>query len=420
MILSIEDSIKRLKAEIISQDWRLSQTRSELLEAAFHCLRQRFKNRKATSAMLTMAASVLEYIKKRGGNPPETIDFLKEAMAHVVNLYEDLSFDPEKEEKVFKGLFKRFQALKEKIKAGEPVVQSRPIVLEERTVESAGAPAPPETMAFKEIDDESGPAAGSSTVTGPDRGLGRGEAERLINDLKTSLEKADEVGSAIAKLFGEILKAHNDEEAERPGPARGSWPETESAGLELRDENDESVNRDQGKADKYPPPPIKACPPTALCGFEINGSKAALLSGVIAMVKPVPPEKLKKYQQNSNVPLKDFAGFMQGLSKKFSGNLAKIKDRKLKKLELPIMEPHGIDQPDIFDEKADSLLIISNGNWHGALACSAVQEEAAMMVKFEKRKNGDFAGNAYLEDGRRVKLLDSLSILRREGFLLMA
>ncbi len=63
--LSIEESIQRLKAEIIAQDWRLSPNRASQLEAAFNCLRQRFMTRKATHAMLVMAESVLNYIKKK-------------------------------------------------------------------------------------------------------------------------------------------------------------------------------------------------------------------------------------------------------------------------------------------------------------------------------------------------------------------
>ena len=114
--LSIEEAIHKLKAEIIAQDWRLSPRRAAGLEAAFACLGERFSTRKATAAMLVMAGSVLGYIKKFGGDPPETIDFLKEAMAHVVNLYEDLEYDPDKEKQIFQSLYARFNALKKKIK----------------------------------------------------------------------------------------------------------------------------------------------------------------------------------------------------------------------------------------------------------------------------------------------------------------
>jgi len=117
MILSIDESIQRLKAEIIAQDWGLSTKRIDLLEAAFACLQQRFKSRKAAHAILIMAGSVLDYVKRKGESTPTvSIDFLKEAMAHIVNLYETDDFDPESEEKLFKGLFYRFQGLKKKIR----------------------------------------------------------------------------------------------------------------------------------------------------------------------------------------------------------------------------------------------------------------------------------------------------------------
>ena len=67
----------RYNAKIKREGSIFSPNRVNRLDAAFACLRQRFKSRKATHAMLIMAGSVLDYIKKKGGNPPETIDFLK-------------------------------------------------------------------------------------------------------------------------------------------------------------------------------------------------------------------------------------------------------------------------------------------------------------------------------------------------------
>ena len=108
MNLPVEEAIKTLKAEIIAQDWRISPKRAEIIDNSLSCLQQHFKDRKATHAMLAMAIGVLEYIKKKGGNPPATIDFVKEAMAHVVGQYEDLKYDQKREEEIFKTLFKHF------------------------------------------------------------------------------------------------------------------------------------------------------------------------------------------------------------------------------------------------------------------------------------------------------------------------
>ncbi len=118
MILSLDESIQKLKTEILSQDWSLSQKKIEPLQAAFTCLKNRFKTRKNALAILSMADSVLLYAQKRQDQvPPEFIDFLKETMAHVVNMYEDTKFDPDRDAEVFKRVYSKFAKLKEKVAA---------------------------------------------------------------------------------------------------------------------------------------------------------------------------------------------------------------------------------------------------------------------------------------------------------------
>ena len=86
-MVPLDDAVQRLKNEILSQDWRLSSHRIERLEEALSCLRKRFRSRKAMFSILTMAVNVLDYKKKKGDDcQPEAIDFLKESMAHMVNL----------------------------------------------------------------------------------------------------------------------------------------------------------------------------------------------------------------------------------------------------------------------------------------------------------------------------------------------
>lgn len=118
MILSLDESIQKLKTEILSQDWSLSPRKIEPLLAAFTCLKNRFSTRKNALAILTMAESVLLYAQKRQEQvPPEFIDFLKETMAHVVNMYEDGKFDPDRDAEVFKRVYGKFAKLKEKVAA---------------------------------------------------------------------------------------------------------------------------------------------------------------------------------------------------------------------------------------------------------------------------------------------------------------
>jgi hypothetical protein len=42
------------------------------------------------------------------------------------------------------------------------------------------------------------------------------------------------------------------------------------------------------------------------------------------------------------------------------------------------------------------------------------------MVQFQKNQNGDIAGTGYLENEEEIILLDSLSVLKREGFLVIS
>lgn len=123
MILSLDESIQKLKTEILSQDWSLAQKKIEPLQAAFTCLKNRFSTRKNALAILTMADSILLYAQKRQGQvPPEFIDFLKETMAHVVNMYEDGKLDPDRDAELFKRVYGKFAKLKEKVamEKGDP------------------------------------------------------------------------------------------------------------------------------------------------------------------------------------------------------------------------------------------------------------------------------------------------------------
>ena len=113
MAISIDDSIRLFKSEIIAQDHRLPQRRSEPLLEACSCLKQRFKSRKNILAILGMAEGVILYMRKRQSTAdPACLDFLKEALAHVVNIYEEGKFVPEQEDELGKRMYKRFTDLK--------------------------------------------------------------------------------------------------------------------------------------------------------------------------------------------------------------------------------------------------------------------------------------------------------------------
>ncbi len=388
MPLSIEESIKKLKAEIIAQDWRLSPKRVAGLEEAFQCLRQRFKNRRATNAILIMAGSILDYIKKRGGNPPETIELLKESMAHIVNLYEDFTFDPEKEKLLFAGLFKRFQKLKTKVRG---VGNLKPPL-----EQSVGLPNSGQSV------------ASGQDVTVPKVGelLDPARVERLMEDLKKSLDRAGEASVAISKILADTLEPRGLKLA-ADGAVSAIAPE-DSAG-QTTIENEKT----------RPPLNIQDCHPAELRQLTINGVHVVIPAEVVALVRPLKKNRLKKCLKNGQVPLKYFSGFMRRLPHQFNGILATIKDKNLKRINLPIMTPQGFYFVEASDPQATTMVVISSGNWHGVLACTEVHDETCMMQKFEKQNNGDIAGLAYLEDDQQIILLDSQGILAREGFLLM-
>ena len=414
--LSISESIQRLKAEIIAQDWGLSEKRIDLLEAAFACLKQRFKSRKAAHAILIMAGSVLDYVKRKGENTPsDSIDFLKEAMAHVVNLYEEDDFVPENDEKLFKSLYFRFNTLKKKIKTEKEeeehekqVVAEPPGGMEQH--DSEFIDHVPENIAQLKQKVSELHEVGS--------GLNTGNFDQLVQELQVSLERAEYVGETIRQLLGELLSAgsrekHIDSEGQEP---RGK----EEHGQHLRNEEkrDDAVYPEEEEREKYVSS-VKSCPVTELREIDLAGTSVFIQESAVALIRDLPPVKLKEYLKDSNVPLKDFAGFFRGLAKQFKGALANISDKKLKKLSLPIMVPSGLSLSDMPDVNATKLVVVTNGHWNGVFLCSAVGEHPVTMVKFKKAKNGDFVGIGYTEDDEELYVLNCVSVLRREGFLTM-
>lgn len=106
-----DSAIEQMRAEIIAQDWQLSSQRITRLREAFAHLSAFFKNRSHALALLRMACSVLDHIDQQGCDEANALDFLKEDMAHIVNLYEDDEYDPERTEQTVRRAYKRFLRL---------------------------------------------------------------------------------------------------------------------------------------------------------------------------------------------------------------------------------------------------------------------------------------------------------------------
>lgn len=380
MTLTIEDAILRLKAEIIAQDWRLSPKRTEQLETAFACLRQHFADHKPIHAMLIMATNVLAYIKNRGASPPETIDFLKEAMAHVVNLHEDLSVDPGREEKLFQGLFTRFTTLKTKI-------QHKGGGLHSATTTKPPA-QPVRQQELETYDEDASPASEQDLIT------------LLCEEFNNSLVKTGPIGKKIAPLFA-------------------SWLDSSAVYSLLHCHPPQAPSVDERNPSRKPLDAITPCPPTPVKVLTFDGSLVMVQKNAIAMIRAVSPSMAALYLQNATIPLKDFSKFLQKLAHQFSGSLAQVDERTLMTLSLPIMIPQGNDLPEMPTPSSNTLVLLSSGNRHGAILCEAVQEYEQTMFQFAKQQNGDIAGTAYTEDGRTFPLLDPFTMLQREGILLI-
>jgi len=119
MNMQEEEAFQRLRAEILAQDWRLSSRRIEALFMAFDTLERVFEARKGPVYILGMARGALDYLKRRGDEAlPAALDFLKEALAHLVSIYEDENMTAGREAELFNKAYERFNKLKERIKSG--------------------------------------------------------------------------------------------------------------------------------------------------------------------------------------------------------------------------------------------------------------------------------------------------------------
>lgn len=350
-MLSIDESIQKMKAEIIAQDWNLPQKRIEQLELAFACLKQRFNSRKNALAILTMGDNILQYIKKKGRvTSPDFIDFMKEAMAHIVNIYEDSKFDPEAEEKLFKRMYSRYTFLRRKVETAgsSSKVKTQASVLRQAQNKPTGAPLARENSSLEAAEAVPSPQLNRQVTAGdPDKTWAAG---RRRNTPRPQSEWT---------------------------PADGS--------------------------------PVRQ--------FCIGNMQLGILEEHIALLRTVSPKKRKRYLKTTQIPLKDFSKFLRKLSSQFKGELAGMKDSALKGINLPLVIPKGVGLLNMPDEHADYLLVLTSGQRHGIIFCADLQGETRIMQRFQKGKNGDIAGLAFLDDEKTVPLLNTFSILEREGFL---
>lgn len=345
MTISIDQSIGILKAEILARDQQLPPQRIPPLQDAFACLKLRFKSRKNILAILGMAEGVLQYQLKRDAHAdPECLDFLKEAMAQVVNIYEEGRFDPQQEEELGQRMYRRFTTLREHLKSL-------------RNPSAGTSPASP----------KAGEAA---------------PGEQLPQSPPPPLEKPE----------AESTPRRSPPSAAPSGPSRaagGSKPREYTPGI------------------------------GGLCRtITVGNLTLAVAEEEIALHERLKPRARGIYIASSQIPLKDFSRLLRPLAGRFQGALAAIPGRRLKKLHLPLMIPKGGGLALLPDEKAQDLLVISHGQWHGAVIGTITNPDRRTIERWQAAANGDISGLVTLDDENSYPLLNPRSLLEREGFLI--
>ncbi len=382
--ITVEEAIQRLKWEIIAQDWSLSPKRILLLEKAFLFLKEHYADRKPVHNILTMADSLLHYIKDRGENiPSASIDFLKEAMAHVVNIYESEDLEPEKEERLFKILYYRFDKLKGKIRSGRSIK---------------------DTTLSAEPDDE--PGQEDTEAEGGDEAFNPENIEKIrekISSLQFDAEPADDLDYDIGELIGKLqsILSQADNLTAKIRNVVGTLREFDSGDILLQGEEESS--------------PIKNCPPVELREIVIGGQPFYLQESSISRISRLSPAKASVIRQTKQVPLKDLASPFKRMPRQFYGVLGRLTSGELKKIKLPVIIPQGPELPDHPDVEANMAVAISKGNLAGVILCSAAGQKTETMFKFQMLKNGDTIGRGFTGQEKNLRVINIAPVLQRNG-----
>ena len=151
--------------------------------------------------------------------------------------------------------------------------------------------------------------------------------------------------------------------------------------------------------------------------ITVGNLTLAVTEEVIALQEPLKPRPRSIYIASSQIPLKDFSRLLRPLAGRFQGALAEIPGRRLKKLHLPLMIPKGGGLALLPDEKAQDMLIISQGQWHGAIIGTITSPDQRTIEGWQAAANGDISGLVTLDDQNSYPLLNPRSLLEREGFL---
>lgn len=385
--ITIEEAIQRLKWEIIAQDWSLSIKRISLLEEAFQFLKQHYTDRKPAYNILIMADSLLRYIKDQGDKiPSESIDFLKEAMAHIVNIYETEDLEAEKEEHLFKILYFRFKKLKKKIKSHQSGGETTPINgtggFSEEEVPNSGSGEG--SFNPREIDQINKKIRSLQIDSEDEDDTSDHDIGSLVNGLQETLDRAEDLTAQLRQALTELRALEN------------------------------TTNSDRGSGSSGP---IKKYYPIELREIVIEGRSIYVQESTVAGIRRMSSSKISKYYDLKSIPIKDLARPFKRLSKQFTGILGSLDPKELEEIALPVIVPQDPELPDHPDNYGGKAVIISKGSMAGVLLCSDVGKKTENMIKLQINKKGDTIGTGYTEQEKSLKVINVASVLDRDGMI---
>ena len=116
-IMSPDEGLEIIRAEILAQDWRLSPASRQRLGRALDLFAGRVQGRRGFYYIHSMCGGILAYLEKHGdGARPAAIDLLKECLAHLLPFFDGRESSSAREAEIFHAAFGRFQKLKKEIR----------------------------------------------------------------------------------------------------------------------------------------------------------------------------------------------------------------------------------------------------------------------------------------------------------------
>jgi len=406
MTPSIDEAVRRLRAEIIAPDWRLTAKRVAALEEALASLRQALDGRRDAVSVVVMAENVLRYIKGR----PEVASydlqgFLKEAMARGVSLYEDDTVEPQQDAAAFTVIYKRFQKVRKKVQGGgggQPVAGPR-----EESIALAAEDGRHGSDPGLSLEVVESPDADSATAAGPEAGLGESlpAAESLADlarELRSLVGEVREQGEILRRLLA--LAEGGGEQA--PGE-----PDEPLVASSLSD----FLQRDPGQPATDGVRRVRFTRREPVLKLVISGVSVVIPASSVTFVESISARRRKAYLQKGQVELKDFCGWFRSGRDRFYGLLGQFTRGEIKKLSLPVMVPRGSGLPDEVDREATIAVGVGNGLWLGVLFCREAAPAGGEVWGLHVARQQDICGTAFWEGGGRLPVLNLIPLLEREG-----